>query len=159
VRSERYGANAREGDATAGFDMEDVLGKTVSVPLVRLDDDLRSAGAVSLLKIDCEGFEYQVLAGSAELIEKYRPVIFVELHPQQIGNYGHSLADICELLAGKYELEFWDYRETERSTHSLVRLFGRYRHNGRRFLSERAMLETAARPSAPGQIFLLARPR
>jgi FkbM family methyltransferase len=52
------------------------------VKIVKLDDDLRSAGPISLLKIDCEGFEYHVLSGAMKLLELYKPLLFVELHPQ-----------------------------------------------------------------------------
>ena len=35
---------------------------------------------VSLIKLDVENYEYQVLLGSIETIKKYRPVIVIELH-------------------------------------------------------------------------------
>ncbi|HEY7165099.1 MAG TPA: FkbM family methyltransferase [Candidatus Binatia bacterium] len=149
----------KRGAASAFDASDDVLENSVSVPLVRLDDDLRASGPVSLLKIDCEGFEYQVLSGSAEVIEKYHPIIFLELHPKQIDAYGHSLAEVCEFLTGEYDLEFWDFDSSERSPHSVVRFLGRYRRNGCRYSDRHAMMEAASHSSGPSQIFLLARPR
>jgi hypothetical protein len=111
------------------------------------------------LKIDCEGFEYQVLAGATELIERDRPVIFVELHPQEIRKYDHSIADVCGCLRNNYDLEFWNYLATERSGHAMIRLLGRYRQNGSRYSDQHAMMQATSDASGPSQIFLLARPK
>lgn len=43
---------------------------------------------VDFLKIDTEGFEDQVLAGANELVQRYRPVIYIELSAE----YGESSA-------------------------------------------------------------------
>ena len=130
----------------------------ISVPLVRLDDELESV-TVSLLKIDCEGFEYQVLQGAEQIIHRDRPYIFVELHPQHIESYGYSLSEVCDLLMPNYELEFWHYGWTERSKSAAVRFFGRYTQRGHRFPDQAAMLSTANRDSKTSQTFLLARPK
>jgi len=44
---------------------------------------------VGLLKIDCEGFELQVVSGATELLGACRPVIIVEQKPHKLAqNYG-----------------------------------------------------------------------
>ena len=133
--------------------------EVVSVPSVRLDDEFDSAGPVRLLKIDCEGFEYQILSGAAEILRKWRPHLFIELHPQDIGNYGHSVGEVCELLAPNYDLDFWDYGRSERSASRRVRFFGRYSQRGHRFKDKAAMMEAMAQPCKPSQMFLLGRPK
>ena len=50
---------------------------SVQAPCVRLDDMLPSE-RVGLLKIDVEGFELRVLKGSRALIQRSRPLLYVE---------------------------------------------------------------------------------
>ena len=49
----------------------------VQVPCVRLDDMLQCE-RVGLLKVDVEGFELRVLKGSCALIQRSRPLLYVE---------------------------------------------------------------------------------
>jgi hypothetical protein len=114
---------------------------------------------VSLIKIDCEGFEWGVLAGCREIIAAYRPLLFVELHPGLIGAFGHSLAEVCDVLRPAYELQFWDANPSQRSKSRLTRYFGRYRHEMVRLHDEAHMLAAATREPRPDQLFLLALPR
>jgi len=50
---------------------------SLQVPCIRLDD-LLGRERVGLLKIDVEGFELRVLKGSSELIQRSRPLLYVE---------------------------------------------------------------------------------
>lgn len=44
---------------------------------------------VDFVKIDCEGYELEVLKGARETIERWRPTIIVEQKPHKLGaNYG-----------------------------------------------------------------------
>ena len=134
-------------------------GRTISVPAVCLDDDLQPEGPISLIKIDAEGFEYQILEGAGRIVEAFAPLLFIELHPQQIEAYGHSIAEVCDLLRPHYDMEFWDYGRFERLRNPAARIFGRYFHRGYRFPNEAAMLEAAHGPSKPSQLFLLGHPK
>lgn len=51
-------------------------GTVESMPL----DSLAIPGRVGFLKVDVEGMEMQVLAGARRLVERFRPVIFVEVN-------------------------------------------------------------------------------
>ena len=131
----------------------------VSVPLVRLDDELGAVDSISFLKIDCEGYEYHILAGAREMLRKHRPVVFVELHPTFIENYGHTIPEVCDVLRPDYELEFWDFDRAERSASLVTRFVGRYTNAGVRFPDEAAMLSALRQQPRPTQVFLLARPK
>ena len=50
---------------------------SIKIPCVRLDDVLE-AETVSLLKVDVEGFELEVLQGAAGILKQSRPVLYVE---------------------------------------------------------------------------------
>ena len=57
-------------------------GKTVQVPILRLDEcpELQSGKhVVSAIKLDVENFEYFVLKGGENLIKKFKPLIYTEL--------------------------------------------------------------------------------
>lgn len=71
-----------------------------SVPLVRVDD-LAGARSVSLIKVDAEGMEYQVLAGAAAVLRASRPAVFCEQ------NDTRQLAAIYDLLARFNYRLFW----------------------------------------------------
>jgi FkbM family methyltransferase len=139
------GAVAREAD-----------GGGASVPVVRLDDELRGRD-VAVIKIDCEGYEWQVLSGCREMIAARRPTLFVELHPRLIGRYGHSLEDVCDLLRPHYELAFWMFAPAPRSRPG--RFLMRYWPGLRRLPDEAAMLKVVTQGQPPDQIFLCATPR
>jgi FkbM family methyltransferase len=52
-------------------------GGPTQIQVVRLDD-LTFPGDVSLIKIDVEGMEVDVIEGAADLIAKHRPILYVE---------------------------------------------------------------------------------
>lgn len=129
-----------------------------TVAVVRLDDRLAVAGPISLIKIDCEGYEWNVLNGCQNIIHAHRPMLFVELHPNLIGRYGHSLQDVCDLLRERYELSFWDLRPMQRSRFRVLRFLSRYWH-GVKPISGAALTTIADTHPRPDQVFMLARPK
>lgn len=60
-------------------DGHNVSSETVSVS--KLDDEIDKLGLkqVDLIKIDVEGFEFKVLLGGKKTIEKFKPILFIEL--------------------------------------------------------------------------------
>ncbi len=52
-------------------------GKAITVPVMRLDDMFKEP-RFDFLKIDVEGMERDVLLGGAQMIKKFRPVMFIE---------------------------------------------------------------------------------
>lgn len=57
--------------------------------------DFRS---VSLMKIDVQGYEVNVLKGSLETIEKHRPFIFIEVEDHNLKKFGSSESDLFDFL-------------------------------------------------------------
>ena len=85
----RMNGEAVSGHATAGR----------YVPQVTLDDYCAAAEIehVNLLKIDVEGFEGQVLQGSQRILAT-RPKIALEIHLDDLAQFGHSLDTVLSLL-------------------------------------------------------------
>lgn len=51
----------------------------------------------TMLKIDVEGFDVEALKGAKKVL-KTRPKIALEIHTDQLSNYGHKVEDIFSLL-------------------------------------------------------------
>jgi FkbM family methyltransferase len=66
----------------------------------RLDDILKDAAVsrVDAIKIDVEGAEYLVLKGASETLDRYHPVILVEIVERQLQGMGTSSKQLIELL-------------------------------------------------------------
>ena len=67
---------------------------SVDVPLVRLDDALAGSSPVTLLKIDAEGAELEVLGGAKAVIERSPEIaLIVEYGPSHLVRAGHSVSE------------------------------------------------------------------
>lgn len=77
-------------------------GSGVEVDVVPLDAyaDIRP----TLVKIDVEGFEAEVLKGAQQVLA-HAPKLHIELHPNPMRRFGASVADVLDLIgAERYEL-------------------------------------------------------
>lgn len=106
----KYGlAHMGEDDRDGNIHHEDVDMTTIdlfakAVELQRLD----------FVKLDVEGWELRILKGGAETIQRYRPVMMIELVGQQLARAGDSLEDAWGLL------QSWGYhQETFIDAHTL----------------------------------------
>lgn len=129
------------------------------VPVATLDEDLAQLDKIAMLKIDCEGFEYQILQGARELLKRHRPILFVEVHPEQLLQFGHSTRELLDLISPDYELEFWYFqigRHASRFNRSLEKF---RRPTARRCSSATEMLAASVSVPGPAQIYFLGRPR
>jgi FkbM family methyltransferase len=90
-----YGREANFGSVSAN-----AFSEGRKVRRVRLDDDLE-LGRLDLLKIDVEGMESEVIAGGTQLIERLRPVLYVENDRVE-----HSEALIRQIMQLDYRL-YW----------------------------------------------------
>ena len=62
---------------------------------VRLDD--YAEFKPDMIKIDVEGFEVNVLQGGAEIL-KFLPSLAIEVHIEELKQYGHSAQEIVDIL-------------------------------------------------------------
>ena len=158
------GDAARNVTTLDAFDLERAIHDThaaqsvVDVPLTTLDDDLGDT-PVAFLKIDCEGFEHRILRGAARLLERQRPVLFIEVHPLGLEKFGSSAREVVDLLSPRYALEGWDFSES-RFASKFVRSLRKHRPtDGRRFATMEEFLAAAQDEPRPSQLYLVARPR
>ena len=80
---------------------------TYKVPARTLDD--LATGRVDFLKIDVEGYEGLVLDGARRVLERDRPIVFLECHPLLMPSHGHSPASIRALLGEYYTtIDYYD---------------------------------------------------
>lgn len=73
--------------------------EAVTVAVQSLDELCQARGfEPDLIKIDVEGYERQVLAGATQTLARFRPTIFLELHPERLQALGSSTREVAELL-------------------------------------------------------------
>ena len=110
--------------------VEDALGFAIEAPdgsaggkpteFSTIDDEWRRTGvAPSIVKIDVEGAEAEVVRGAVALLREARPVVFLELHMDELERRGESAgALLAQLTAAGYR--FTDPGGRRRSTRSLT---------------------------------------
>lgn len=84
-----------------GLTDRDHFPTSVKVRSIRLDEYLleRREEAVSLIKIDVEGYELAVLRGLAKYLEGHRPPIICEIFPASYPLFGGHIADTWKHMA------------------------------------------------------------
>jgi FkbM family methyltransferase len=63
------------------------MGAIGDTPMIRLDD-IAFSSPVGLIKIDCEGYEANVVKGARDTIVVHKPIIIVEQKGNMSGRYG-----------------------------------------------------------------------
>jgi FkbM family methyltransferase len=81
---------------------EDETTETIKVTIVRGDDELLPLARIDMVKIDVEGYEYEVLSGMKETLANHHPVILIEfsgeLYLNQAKDHGRKILEILESL-------------------------------------------------------------
>ncbi|HMR92392.1 MAG TPA: FkbM family methyltransferase [Chitinophagaceae bacterium] len=94
------------GDDNTGMSglrpQENFSGVTLQADITPLDTWLAThpQPAIRLIKIDTEGAELQVLRGMRHTIEKYQPVLLLELMNELLALFNHHATEIYDLLQG-----------------------------------------------------------
>lgn len=78
---------------------------------------------VDVIKIDIEGYELRALEGARKTIEKDRPALFLEVHPNML-HEGDTLPNLINFLAPVYER--FDIYLPERELDFIGRIWRRY---------------------------------
>jgi FkbM family methyltransferase len=70
------------------------------VPVTTLDRFMeeRAVPRLSAIKLDVEGAELGVLRGGRETLQRFHPVLLMELNPTALGEHGTAAADLLGLL-------------------------------------------------------------
>jgi FkbM family methyltransferase len=91
------------GDKTgiANFNSDDFHALSLpgndKIVLMKIDDFCRMNNICpDVIKIDVEGYEISVLNGALQVIEAYRPIIFIEGHNKFLPGYGFQVNSLAE---------------------------------------------------------------
>jgi FkbM family methyltransferase len=57
------------------------IGTEIGIDIVPLDDLVLNETKIDLIRMDIEGFEFEVIKGMKAVLEKFKPNLFIELHP------------------------------------------------------------------------------
>ena len=70
------------------------------IQVSRMDETapIGSLEKIDLIKIDVEGYELQVLRGASAIIQKHKPILFVELDDDNLRDQGDSASDLVRFL-------------------------------------------------------------
>jgi len=81
-------------------------------------DSLFPDTRVDFVRMDVEGYEFNVLQGMRNILSKYKPCLFIEVHGRSLKEYGYSQEQLLEFLADYgYSITFLD-------------IYGRYNTTG-----------------------------
>lgn len=79
-----------------GEDPDDVTAQAIS-----LDEFFAQRDAIpDVIKMDVQGAELEALRGAETIIRRHRPIIFLEVHPTMLKDFGASADDVYRFLAG-----------------------------------------------------------
>ena len=78
-----------------------------SINQISIDYFCKESGIVpDVIKIDVEGAELNVLKGAKETILKYKPIIYLSVHPTHLKELGYELRQLKDLIKSlKYKIE------------------------------------------------------
>lgn len=90
------------GGAYASFTASWIDEGRLEVDVRTVDGELDGA-APSLMKIDVEGFEYQVLQGACQTLAEHRPLLFLEVNHAILKDAGSSGAEFLQLVEEQFD--------------------------------------------------------
>jgi FkbM family methyltransferase len=85
-------------------------GSIIPTELSLLDDLLSDVGCELsvVVKMDIEGVEHDALQGGRAFFQRCQPILIMELNPTAMARYGHSNADVMQVL-GELGYQRWAY--------------------------------------------------
>lgn len=110
--------------------------KKLIVKLVRLDDFLKVWPNPTLIKIDTEGAEFEVIKGASTLIKTSLPLLLMELEDKRTEVWGYKVNKLVQYLE-KYEYSIFQITKDG----FLKKVSGLKKHEGNYFLMPRNKLK------------------
>lgn len=85
--------------------------RTHDTPQIRIDDFVKHNPPPTVISVDSEGSEWQVLKGAERTLRERKPVLFLSIHPElMFGDYGQYQADFHGWLHSLgYEGKYLDF--------------------------------------------------
>ena len=79
--------------SSSSFQQEATEAKKITVPITTLDNLVQSGQLElpNLIKIDVEGAEIFVLRGAVQILQKYKPKLFIEVHSRELARKCNEL--------------------------------------------------------------------
>ncbi len=114
---------------------------SIDITVTTLDKELVTVPRIDFLKIDVEGYEFQVLEGARSIIRKHMPALLIEVHPGFLLKYNKSHVQIIDFLEDyNYSIEYFSFLVEERMS-KWKRIFYRWSGNkGIKFESKESFL-------------------
>lgn len=84
-------------------------GQKIQVRTIRIDDliiEQEKVEKIDLIKMDVEGFEYFVIVGMFNLIERDKPIIISEFHPDSIRESGANPERIFDIMTKRFNYNY-----------------------------------------------------
>ncbi len=76
--------------------------RRLAVPVRRADQSLaEDPRPIAQIKIDVEGFEYQVLEGLIETLDRWRPTVILEMEPANLARDRRKPVDLVEFMSAR----------------------------------------------------------
>jgi hypothetical protein len=75
-------------------------------------DSYASQRPPDVIKIDVEGAEAAVVSGMKDTLSSKKPIIYIEMHPTMLSDFGNSVEDVYNILQdNEYEIEAANHRK------------------------------------------------
>jgi FkbM family methyltransferase len=120
------------------------VGEIVEVPVKKLDSflDESSIKKLDLIRMDVEGYEFNILEGMKNSIKKFRPMIQMEVHTRLLG-FEKTKTLLEWLMNEKYEIVYYITRQLDCTTVGDMKDVKKYSLNELLDLLNRNKLPTA----------------
>ncbi len=89
-------------------------GSVITIPLVTLDNFVfeHSIPSIDFIRMDIEGYEYNAYMGMTNVINRFKPSLLIEFHPQYMG-IEKTVEFLKKLKEDGYEIKYFTHRKVD----------------------------------------------